>query len=221
MCICLRMLMCLGDVSGSREGGSGESSWAWRQQRLPGCGGRPPSGLRVHGSALGRGGGRHGRLPQPAWVGRSSTPGSRRPAPAEWTCTPCCCPLAPMPATLPMAPTTSPLPVSGVGGESFPCWAGGGKWGGFAPDPNCLGNFIAVLGDKLCSWLCLEGKEREVDRGGQSRRGRSRGEGSGASRSGKGWWPAVREAGEGLLMSSKSALQKKFWAGKASRGAAG
>lgn len=45
-CICLRMLMCLGDVSGSWEGGSGASSWAQRQQRLPGGRGRPFSGLQ-------------------------------------------------------------------------------------------------------------------------------------------------------------------------------
>ncbi|KAI6053407.1 MCHR1 [Marmota monax] len=83
--------------------GGSRGCQATEEDPLPDC--------EVHSSALGRGGGRHWRLPQPAWVGRSSTQGSRRPAPAEWTCMPCCCPLAPMPAMLQMALTTSPLPV--------------------------------------------------------------------------------------------------------------
>jgi len=129
--------MCLGDVSGSWEGGSGASSWAQRQQRLPGGGGRPFSGLR--GSRSGQGGGGRWRLPQPAWVDGRSTPGSRRPAPAAWICKPRCCPLAPMPATSPMARIISHCrvswspPSSGMGVEN-------GKVS--PPKPNCQGNFI-------------------------------------------------------------------------------
>lgn len=112
--------MCLGDVSGSWEGGSGASSWAQRQQRLPGGRGRPFSGLR--GSRSGQGGGGRRRLPQPAWVDGRSTPGSRRPAPAAWICKPRCCPLAPMPATSPMARIISHWQVSRIGVLPPPGW---------------------------------------------------------------------------------------------------
>ncbi|XP_063099734.1 melanin-concentrating hormone receptor 1 isoform X4 [Cavia porcellus] len=75
MCICLRMLMCLGDVSGSREGV--REHWAGRRQRLSGFrGGRPPI-LACGARAPGPGGQGRWWLPQPAWVDGSSTLGAQ------------------------------------------------------------------------------------------------------------------------------------------------
>lgn len=98
-------------------------------------------------------------------------PGNGRPAPAGWTWKPRCSLPAPMPATPRTARRTSPRPVSGVGRESSLLCDGGGKWEGFTSEPNCLGNFIAVLRDEICSLLCLEGKGRR-GRGRQGQKGR-------------------------------------------------
>lgn len=179
------MLMCLGDVSGSWEGGSGASSWAQRQQRLPAGRGRPFSGLR--GSRSGQGGGGRWRLPQPAWVDGRPTPGSRRPAPAAWICKPRCCPLAPMPATSPMARIISHWRVSGVGSPpSSRMGVENGKVStSLAKLPGKL--YLTVLGDKICSLVCLEGKRRGGDTG-QHRRGRKEWRwGRGTFRNYKGW----------------------------------
>lgn len=50
--------------------------------------------------------------------------------------------------------------VSGVGGECFFFCDGGGKWEGFIFELNCLGNFIVVFREEICSLFCLEGKGR-------------------------------------------------------------
>lgn len=128
-CICLRMLMCLGDVSGSWEGGSGGAVGLRGSRGCQAVEEDPFLDCRA-GSRSGQGGGRHWRLPQPAWVDGRSTPGSRRPAPAAWICKPRCCPLAPMPATSPMARIISQWPVSREL-ESSLLRDGCGKWEGF------------------------------------------------------------------------------------------
>lgn len=102
-------------------------------------------------------------------------PGEQAVAPAEWTWEPRCCLLAPMPATLRTARITLPRPVSSAGGGPPSSELGGGEWEGFSPEPNCLGNFITVLGERpaACS---PQGKGRG-GRAGGSRRGGSREEG--------------------------------------------
>lgn len=102
MSICLPMLMCLGDVSGSREEGSRLSSGACRRQGLRAAGGDPLPGCAAHAPGQG------GRALEAA----AACVGGR--APARWTWKPHCWPLAPMPATPQMARTTSPRPVSRV-----------------------------------------------------------------------------------------------------------
>lgn len=102
MSICLPMLMCLGDVSGSREEGSRLSSGACRRQGLRVAGGDPLPGCAAHAPGQG------GRALEAA----AACVGGR--APARWTWKPHCWPLAPMPATPQMARTTSPRPVSRV-----------------------------------------------------------------------------------------------------------
>lgn len=140
------MLICLGDVSGSR---------GRRERRAVGIAGgggcraargRPPfrtAGLREPG--LGTRTGACGSL-------RGRTSELAPAAPAGWTWKPRCCPPAPMPATPRRARITSPRPVRRAGGRaSLLCAAEGGKREGFTSELNCLRNFMPVLGNEMGS----------------------------------------------------------------------
>lgn len=86
--------------------------------------------------------------------------------------------------------------------------AGGGKWEGFTSQPNCLGNFITVLGEEICSLLAQRGRGEGVGQAGAG--------GAGAKAHSKvtrdgGWWWSLAD------ISSKYALQKIFQAGKAGK----
>lgn len=105
MSICLPMLMCRGDVSGSRGEGSRQSSGARRRQRLR----RAARGETPFWAARLRLQDKAGRW---ALEAAAACVGGR--APAGWTWKPHCWPLAPMPATPRLARTTSPRPVSRV-----------------------------------------------------------------------------------------------------------
>lgn len=174
----------------------------WKAARLPAAGGDPLPDCRAQAKA-GHGGYRRAGGPAAAaCVGaRSVTRGAGTGTRGGWTWQPLSCPSAPMPATPatpPMARTTSPLAVSEVSGEpSFLLWGGGGKQGGYTPEPNCSGNFITVHGDQLCIQPCPEGEVSRGRRGRSTKRSRAR--------SGQGWWPAP-----GRMSSPKEALQKKI-----------
>jgi hypothetical protein len=68
--------------------------------------------------------------------------------------------------------------------------------------------FYSSWGSRSAVGFAWKGR-RNGDRDALGRRGRCRDEGRGTFRSGKGWWLAVWQTGEDLLMSYKYALLKK------------